>query len=55
MAPTGEIVDRMRTRGSKPTNVAFSHDSTDIYVTEVETSCVQRLIGRHRGLKLFYP
>lgn len=39
----GEWVDRIRTGGSQPTNVAFGRNEAAIYVTERESGTLQRL------------
>jgi gluconolactonase len=43
LGPDGEWVDRIRTRGSQPTNVAFGRNEAAIYVTERESGTLQRL------------
>lgn len=53
--PAGKVVDRLATRGALPTNVAFAPGSATMYITEVESSSVQLMDARHKGLSLHHP
>lgn len=53
--PDGSVVDRIATRGSKPTNIAFRPGSTEALVTEVALAQVEIIATPTEGLPLFYP
>ncbi len=55
IGPSGQIERRLKTRGSKPTNLAFAPGGTAIYVTEVETSSVEIIEVGAPGLPLHCP
>lgn len=48
----GAWVDRLRTHGAQPTNLAFGPNEKAIYVTERETGTLQRIETRAPGLRL---
>ena len=51
--PGGQVVKRMKTAGSMPTNLAFGpNGERKIYVTEVETGSVQVFDVETGGLPL---
>lgn len=50
--PSGNRLERLPTSGSRPTNVAFHPQRTEIVVTEVETGTLQRLAALAPGLPL---
>jgi gluconolactonase len=51
----GVVVDRLRTNGAKPTNMAFEPGGDAMYVTEVESSTIQIIHARNVGLPLHHP
>ena len=53
-SPEGELLEKLPAGGMKPTNVAFGGDAMhELWVTEVETSAVYRLLPGVAGLKPF--
>lgn len=48
----GEWVDRLRTYGSQPTNLAFGSGESAVYVTERETGTLQRIETSAPGVPL---
>ena len=53
--PTGKVAKRLKTKGAKPTNVAFAPSEPRIFITEVETSSVYTFDVPHVGQPLFAP
>jgi gluconolactonase len=52
LSPEGEVVERIETAGSLPTNVAFGLDEQRIYVTEDEFGRVEAFEVSTEGLRL---
>lgn len=55
LGPSGKVVERLKTKGAKPTNIAFAPSEPRIFVTEVETSSVYTFAVPHMGQALFAP
>jgi len=54
LSPAGEVVERIETAGSLPTNVAFGRPGEQrIYVTEDEFGRVEAFEVRTEGLRLY--
>jgi len=54
LSPAGEVVERIETAGSLPTNVAFGRPGEQrIYVTEDEFGRVETFEVRTEGLRLY--
>jgi len=53
LSPAGDVVERIETRGSLPTNVAFGLDEQKIYVTEDEFGHVEAFEVETGGLGLY--
>jgi len=51
----GTLAERLALDGSQPTNLAFSHDGTQLLVTEVAKGQVEALPAPCAGLPLHYP
>ncbi len=53
ISPNGEILEKIKTPGKKPSNIEFGdHDLRTIYLTEDETNSVYKLRGNIPGYKL---
>jgi gluconolactonase len=53
LSPAGDVVGRIETAGSQPTNVAFGREERRIYVTEDEFGCVEAFEVGTEGLRLY--
>ena len=53
LSPAGEVVGRIETAGSLPTNVAFGLEEQRIYVTEDEFGRVEAFEVSTEGLRLY--
>jgi gluconolactonase len=53
LSPAGEVVQRIETQGSLPTNVAFGPDEQRIYVTEDEFGRVETFEVGTGGSRLY--
>ena len=53
--PDGQLVERLPTQGSKPTNIAFRRSGREALVTEVSASAVEIMTMPTEGLPLHYP
>jgi gluconolactonase len=53
LSPSGDVVERIETTGSLPTNVAFGPGEQRIYVTEDEFGRVETFDVGTRGLRLY--
>jgi gluconolactonase len=53
LSPAGDVVQRIETQGSLPTNVAFGPDEQRIYVTEDEFGRVEAFEVATEGLRLY--
>jgi gluconolactonase len=53
LSPSGDVVQRIETQGSLPTNVAFGLDEQRIYVTEDEFGRVETFEVATEGLRLY--
>jgi gluconolactonase len=53
LSPAGDVVERIETEGSLPTNVTFGLEEQRIYVTEDEFGRVEAFEVRTEGLRLY--
>jgi gluconolactonase len=51
----GQVAERLATKGSKPTNLAFALDTPRMAVSEVEGAAIELIATRCLGLPLHYP
>jgi gluconolactonase len=51
----GNALPSIRTNGDRPTNVAFAHEGTDLFITEVQHGAVEVVSAGDAGLALHRP